>query len=347
VETIISKNTQLRIVVTGATGFLGNLIVQKLSSQPDLLCIAACRNAHKMAGNYNGEIMVGDLTDSSYCKELAENADMIIHAGTWAAMWGHRQQEQHHFYRPARELINQAIQHGVKRFIMTSTVAIGEVSTTADYPHDDFSESTHCGYWPHLDRLMDIDREMREKASCGTQMVNLRLGHFVGRGNRIGLIPALLPRLKTHLVPWLGDGSKRLPLVADTDLARAFLLAVRAKHLCDYESFNICGPSFPRLEDVVMHIAKQARVPAPHYRVPYSAGYAFGWLMESIHPLLPVKAPFLTRSFVRLCEDWYCPNTYALDKLGYVAKKDWRKAIDEQIQDLKQQGYPWPALAQL
>ena len=71
------------------------------------------------------------------------------------------------------------------------------------------------------------------------------IGHFVGAGNRLGMLPALVPRLRTYLVPWLAGGRKRLPLVADSDMAHAFVQAAAAEGLNDYESFNICGPAFP------------------------------------------------------------------------------------------------------
>ena len=117
---------------------------------------------------------------------------------------------------------------------------------------------------------------MRANSHRGTQMVALRLGHFIGAGNRLGLVPALVPRLKTWLVPWLAGGKKRLPLVAGSDLGHAFALAALADNLDDYESFNICGTEFPTLREVVEHIASVAGCPTPLYSVPYPAGYLFG-----------------------------------------------------------------------
>jgi hypothetical protein len=55
---------------------------------------------------------------------------------------------------------------------------------------------------------------MRERSQGGTQMVTLRLGHFVGAGNRPGTLPALVPRLETYLVPRLAGGKSHFPLAA-------------------------------------------------------------------------------------------------------------------------------------
>jgi nucleoside-diphosphate-sugar epimerase len=249
------------------------------------------------------------------------------------------------FFEPTRDLIEQAVEHGVKRFLLASTVVIGAV-TKDGKSHDDFSPKQHTGFWPHLDYLIDIDDYMQENCHRGTQMVTMRLGHFVGAGNRLGMLPALVPRLKTFLVPWLGSGKKHLPLVADSDLGRAFDLAAVADNLDDYESFNICGKEFPTLREVVSYIAERGSVPKPLYSVPYPAGYAFGWLMETLNPILPGSSPFLTRSIVHLCEDWICSNDYAREKLGYLPEKDWQVAVDEHLADLQKEGFPWPVLCQ-
>ena len=155
-----------------------------------------------------------------------------------------------------------------------------------------------------------------------------------------------MPRLRTYLVPWLGGGRKRFPVVADSDLGEAFALASVANCLDNYESFNICGAEFPTLRELVEFIAQETGFSKPLYSVPYIGGYAFGWMMEKLKPVLPGSSPFLTRSIVHLCEDWYCPSDYAGEKLGYQPRKHWRVAVREHLADLRAEGYPWPRLSQ-
>ena len=288
---------------------------------------------------------MGNLMDANYRREVMTDVDIVCSAGNWASMWKHKDLARQRFYEPMVDLVEQAIQHGVRRYIQTSSVVIAAVEKNNKLI-DDFSPTQYTGFWPHLDYLMDLNRYMRTNSTRGTQMVTMRLGHFIGKGNRLGLLPALVPRLKTYLVPWLAGGRKRAPLVADTDLGAAFALAAVADGLNDYESFNICGAEFPTLREVVQFVAAVAGCPKPLYSVPYPAGYAFGWLMETLEPVMPGSSPFLTRSIVHLCENWVCPNDYALKKLGYTPKKDWRTAVREHLADLKAEGYPWPRLAQ-
>jgi len=341
----VSAEKKIRVLVTGATGFLGSNILKAFEARPDVEPIAACRQCEKLSRNFKGEARIGNLMNAKYRREVVKEVDVICSAGNWASMWNHKALERERFFEPTRDLIDHAIQQGVRRFIQTSTVVIGAVEKT-DKPIDDFSQTKHTGFWPHLDCLIDLDHYMRANCARGTQMVTLRLGHFIGTGNRLGMLPALVPRLKTCLVPWLAGGRKRLPLVADTDLGNAFVLASVAEGLNDYESFNICGPEFPTLREAVEFVAAETGFPRPLYSVPYPAGYAFGWLMETLKPVMPGSSPFLTRSIVRLCENWVCPGDYARRKLGYTPKKDWRIAMREHLADLRAEGYPWPRLCQ-
>lgn len=341
----MTEQRKLRVLVTGATGFLGGNIIKAMVGNPQIECIAACRNRKKLSARFTGKVREGDLMDAKYRRSVTKDIDVICHAGTWASMWSHKRMERERFFDPACDLVDQAIANGVKRFIFASTVVIGAVTKNGK-PHDDFSVKKHTGYWPHVDFLIELDDYMHDNSDRGTQMVTMRLGHFIGAGNRLGMMPAIVPRLKTFLVPWLGLGKKHLPMVADIDLGRSFVLAAMADNLKNYESFNICGPDFPTLREVVSYIAEQAGVPKPLYSVPYPAGYAFGWLMETLKPIMPGSSPFLTRSIVRLCEDWVCPNDYAQLKLGYAPTKQWRDAVDEHLADLKKSGYPWPMLCQ-
>lgn len=233
----------------------------------------------------------------------------------------------------------------MSKFLLSSTVAIAKVQKNGD-GIDDFSDTAYTGFWPHIDRLIDADNYMKKNAGRGTTMINMRLGHFVGKGNAVGLVSALVPRLRTRMVPTLGWGKARMAVTSDADLAQGFVKASLATGLNDYESFNICGATFPTVKEVFRYIAEKTNSPKPFYNVPYFGGYAFGALMELIAPIMPKGSPFLTRSLVHVGEDWFSPSTYATKKIGYTPSKSWMLAVDESIEALAEAGFPWPKLVQ-
>lgn len=339
----MSSERPRRVLVTGASGFLGRNILQALATRADLELVAACRRPEGLPSTFSGERRLGDLRDARYRAEVVRGIDVICHAGTWGSLWGHAEVERKDFLEPTRDLVEQAIQSGASRFLMTSTMVIAPPPREGVL--DDHAPAKYTRFWPHLDRLIDVDAFMRANAGRGTQMITMRLGHFVGAGNTLGLVPALAPRLRTRLVPWIAGGRHRLALVTDTDLGQAYLRACVAPDLDDYEAFNICGSAFPSTREVIDLVAREGGLPRPWFSVPRWAAYAFGWLMERLHPVLPGKAPFLTRSIVYLAEDWPCSVERAAAKLGYVAAKDWRAAMREAVAELRAKGFPWPPLA--
>jgi len=330
------------VLVTGATGFLGSHVLEALIPNKDIKLVAACRNPKKLLPDFNGEVRQGDLTDNTYVSELTKEVDVICHAAAWTSLWAHRKEEQRFYREPTKALIDAAINSGVERFIFDSSVVVPG-------PHrdgsaiDDNEPARHPGVWPHMDIVVDIENYMREKSERGTTMVSLRCGHFAGERFNLGFLSLLLPRLKTHMVPWVAGGKARIPLVDGRDLGEAYALAATVEGLEGFESFNICGPSFPTIREVVNFLHAEAGVPRPHFGVPLSGAYVFGWLMEKLNPLLPGD-PFLTRAIVFLGEDWYAPSDLAKKRLGYEPKIDWKTAIRRQLKDMERQGYPHTSL---
>lgn len=326
------------VLVTGATGFLGSHVLEALIKNPDIHPIAACRNPTSLPPDYRGEIRQGDLTDRQYVNQLVQGVDVICHTAAWTSLWGHRKQEQRLYLEPTQQLIEAAINTGVQRFIFGSSVVVVG-------PHrnrtaiDDHEPARHPHFWPHMDTVVDIENTMKQHSARGTNMVSLRCGHFAGERYNLGILSLLLPRLKTHFVPWVAGGKARVPLVDGRDLGIAFTLAATTDKLTEFESFNICGPSFPSTREIINFLHKETGVPLPHFGVPLRGAYAFGWLMEKLNSVLPGD-PFLTRAIVYLGEDWYAPSDYAKQRLGYSAKHDWKTAVRRQLSDMKRLGYP-------
>ncbi len=344
---LMSNTPRRRVLVTGATGFVGRTIISAMTERDDLVVIAACRRPEALPHGFAGEVRAGDLRDAEYRKRVVQEVDVVCHAGTWSSLWGHRRQERTNFLEPALDLVEQSIRAGVGRFVLTGTLVTS--SPPGEAPLDDFAPSQTTGFWPHLDALIALDAFMRHNRDRGTQMVHLRLGHFVGAGNTLGLVPALVPRLRTRLVPWINHGRHRLALVAEDDIAQAFVLATTADALDSYEAFNIAGPECPTSREVFELIAEETGFPLPWFSVPGGLAAGFGWLMEACHllfPFIPGRSPFLTRSIVHLAEDWPVSTSYAQTKLGFRPSTDWRAASRAALRELRAAHYPWPRLAQ-
>lgn len=319
-----------KILVTGATGFTGSHVLEALSQRKDVEIIAACRDSKRLPGNFRGQVRAGDLRDAAYRRAVVEDVDVICHAAAWTSLWGHADESRAQYLEPTLALIEAARNAGVKRFINTSTTSAAAPLRSADAT----AQGIEHQFWPHLCNVIAIENALRNHANTAFQAVNLRLGIFSGQRYALGLLPILVPRLKTHLVPWVAGGRTSLPLIDGRDIGQAFALAATADNLGSYEGFNIVGPDVPRVREVIAFLHDEYGLPLPHFSVPFPGAYAFAWLMEQIDPVVPWE-PLVTRSIIHLMEETSVNNDKAASMLGYQPVHNWRDSIRVQMQEMK------------
>lgn len=320
------------IVVTGATGFVGSHVLEELTriGHKDLRIIAACRDRRKLIGNFEGEIREGDLRDNDYLDRVLTGAEIVCHCAAWTSLWGKSRESEELYLQPSLKLIQKTLEWKLKRFVFISTTSAASPTNS----HEALNPGIPRRYWPHLNNVIKIENAMMENAHRGTAMINLRSGLFAGQRYALGLLPVLLPRLKTRLVPWVKAGNTGCPIIDGRDIGQAVVRAALAPLTRTYTSLNIVGPEIPTVRDVIEHIAEHYGYPKPLFSVPFPLAYTFAWLMEKIDPFVPWE-PLVTRSIVHLLEETHANNTQAFETLGYIPEIHWKEAIACQMQAMK------------
>ena len=317
-----------RILVTGANGFVGSHVLQASGGYSDDRWIATCRDRRSLPADFAGEVRVGDLRDAAFCRDLVWDVDVVVHAAAWTSLWSNSALSQQLFLEPSLQLLEAAVAAGVRRFVFLSSTS----ATRQEDRGDPLCAGVQPAFWPHLANVVKIENRMRELAGA-TTMVNLRCGLFAGARYNLGLLPVLLPRLRTHLVPWVNAGRTSMPVVAGEDLGQAFALAATADGLSGYESFQIVGPEVPTARQVIDFLHSEYAYPRPHFSVPFPVGYRFAWLMEKLDPVLPWD-PLVVRSIIHLLEETWPDNSAATRRLAYRPAVHWKQAIRIQLEEM-------------
>ncbi len=319
----------MRVAVTGANGFVGSHCLEALNCIEGVETIAACRDGSKLPASFKGPVRIGDLRDRTCLDALLTDIDAVIHAAAWSSLWSNGKLSEKLYLEPSLNLIAAARRAGVKRFIFISTTSAAAPKGS----RDPMSRGQKRSYWPHEANAVAIEDELRASADADFCAVNLRVGLFAGARYGLGLLPILVPRLKTHLVPWVAGGRTSMPIVDGRDIGACAALAATVPGLEGYEGFNVVGPEVPSVREVLDHLHDRHGLPRPHFSVPFPMAFAFAWMMEMLDPIVPWE-PLVTRSIVHLLQETNVDNAKAMERLGYAPEHHWKQAIDMQMAEM-------------
>lgn len=321
------------ILLTGATGFAGSHVLNKLDldSNDEFSVIPACRSKNKLNSKFHKIALIGDLLDDKYLEKISKSADIICHCASWAELNGSSVDSTREFLMPTIKLIDYALQNGVKRFIFLSAITSNTINNNTIHSNLKLKD-----IWAHYDNVIKIENYLKEVSNAGMITINLRVGLFTGENYALGILPILLPRLKTHLVPWIKGGSTSLPLIDGKDIGKAFSLATKAKLQNTHYAIDIVGKDTPNVKDVLNYLHTKYNYPLPHFSVSFKIAYIFARFMRALYKILPGD-PLIVPSIVLLLEETYANNNYAKEVLGYEAQIDWKDSIDIQVSQMLQE----------
>lgn len=322
------------VLVTGATGFVGSHTLAALSRVAGVRLVAACRNADRLKYPFAGEVRQGDLRDEAYLSTLLNDVDVVVNCMAWSSLWGMQAESEALFLKPGLNLIDAFMKSHATRFVNISSTS----AAAPEHSADAMSEGIERPFWPHLCNVIRMENALRTKlrlGSHGKQVVNLRLGLFAGEHYSLGLLPILVPRMKTHLVPWVAGGRTAMPIVDGRDIGQAMMRAALADGIEGYQGFNVVGPEVPSAREVIEFIADEYGLPKPHFGVPFSMAYPFAWLMEKLDKVVPWE-PLIVRSIIHLLEETGADNRRAEEVLGYQPEHHWKEAIRAQMVEMGQ-----------
>ncbi|WP_166964544.1 NAD-dependent epimerase/dehydratase family protein [Yeosuana marina] len=318
------------IVVTGAAGFVGSHILEEFNRNglERSNVIAACRTKSKLPDWYQGETLIGDLSDKEYIEILTERADIICHTAAWAEMNGSDEDSKKYFYAPTINVINSALKNGVKRFIFLSAITSNPIEQNLVHSSRKLNK-----IWPHYDSIIKIENHLKKVSRQGMDVIILRVGYFTGKNYALGLLPILLPRLKTYLVPWINKGKTTLPLIDGRDIGLAFKQTVTAQLQEKFYVVDIVGKEIPTVREVFSYLHKEYSYPLPFFSVSFKFAYGFARLMQLIHKIIPGD-PLIVPAIVLLLEETNATNIRAEQVLNYKPKIHWKESIDIQINEM-------------
>jgi uncharacterized protein YbjT (DUF2867 family) len=228
-----AKENPGRVLVTGATGYIGARLLKRLEQQ-DLLLRCLARDPQRLAEQTadTTEVMQGDLLDfSSLAPSLRDihTAFYLVHSMDTE---GDFESEDH---QAALNFARAAHQAGVQRIIYVG--GLGDSSSSLS---------------PHLRSRQDVGKALR---TFGCQVIELRASIVIGSGSlSYELVRCLVQRLPVMICPkWVATYAQPIAIDDLLDYLQASL------HWNSNQSqvFEIGGPDRATYGDIMKEYARQ------------------------------------------------------------------------------------------
>lgn len=286
-----------RVFVTGASGFVGSHLVEKLDREGQLvraLVRPTSRIGHLR--HLDIEWVEGDLGSVEQLKEAVEGCDVVYHCA--AATKGSWNEYLEATIKGTERLLEASVAVGVKRFVYISSLSVYGVGQLKD--HELVTEDTP--YEPHPEKRghyahskIEAEKLVRRYAlEEGLQVTILRPGTIYGPRGKV-FFPRIGYSLKNRIFLVIGSGDHVLPLVYVGNVVDAMLLA-GARHAAVNQTYNIVDEDRITQRQYLDQFIKRAGLKAPTLHVPFAFLYFAASLLEVKTTLTRAKrAPFLSR----------------------------------------------------
>jgi hypothetical protein len=254
----------MKIVVTGATGFVGGKLVERLHALGDRIVVLA-RNSQKATRQFpqdifpNVEVIGYTPFELGDWAKVISGSDAIINlAGEPLAgvRWTDKRKQEIRNSRilTTKVLVEAIAKADVKPQVLISGSAIGYYSTSLDKSFDEYSNAGD-------DFLANVCKDWESAAeavtSLGLRLVKLRTGIVLGMG---GAIAKMLPIFQVGGGGKIGTGKQWFSWIHRDDLVELIIYALKNEQITG--ALNATAPKAVTNEDFTVAFAKAIKRPA-------------------------------------------------------------------------------------
>ncbi|HEY1434915.1 MAG TPA: complex I NDUFA9 subunit family protein [Thermoanaerobaculia bacterium] len=265
----------MKILVTGATGFVGTHLVNRLLHRGHAVAVLA-RDPRKTRNRYNRpvESVTGNVLDRDALAAATAGRDAVVHLV--GIINEKREQTFDRMHREAAENVVEAASHaGVRRYLHMSAMGASDDSPSR------YGRSKAAG-------------EKVVRAS-GLAWTIFRPSIVFGPGDGFVSLLAPIVRYNPGFVPVIGPGTTKFQPVSIGDVARVFADALDKPETAG-RAYEVGGPEVFTLNDIYREIAAAVGKPGkPLLRLPLWYGGVLARAFEALARLGVFTDPPLTR----------------------------------------------------
>lgn len=216
---------QLRILITGGTGFVGSRVASLLAEAGQRVTVTG-RNFYRMGRARHPKVtfIAADLCDQAAMERLCQDQDVVIHAAALAAIWGPAETFDAINVQGTQIIADACRQRPDIRLIHVSSTAIHFDFIDKLLVEEDAALPARFAN-EYARSKADAEAVIRRAVADGVNAVTIRARAVFGPGDN-SLLPRLLLAASKGRLPQIGDGGNLVDLTYVDNLAYALCLAI-------------------------------------------------------------------------------------------------------------------------
>ncbi len=324
----------MKVLVTGAAGFLGGHLVDMLLERGDEIraMVRPGEDASHLRSLKGVEVVHGDLTDVESLKRAVQGVQHVYNVAAKTGPWGPEDVYRSINVQGLADLVHAAMDAGVQRIVHTSSITVYghhlQGIITEDHPYhaedNPYSRTKIAGEKLIANLVKD----------AGAPVVIVRPGWIYGPRDNASF-GRFVSRVESGKYFIIGSGNNIVPAVYVRDVAQGMVKAGDADEKAVGQAYTLADDRRVTQSEFMDTIADNLHVPHLSLHIPFSALYTAGRAAEVIWQAMgrrnAAPPPLTTYGITLIGGDQQFSIDRARRELGYAPEYDIQRGIAEGV----------------
>jgi nucleoside-diphosphate-sugar epimerase len=313
----------MKALVTGATGFIGSVLVKELIKKGHAVRGLAVPGENTSSyENLGVEIVRGDLTDAGTLKGTCAGIDTVFHLAARVTDWGTKRQFYDAIYAATENLIREAAGKASRFVYISSIAAMGMGSHLKGVKETDPPRKSGVYY---NDAKADAEALVRSYHDAGKISCTIvRPANVTGPGSV--WVRDIIEQMKKMPVP-LFDGGRYPTSFVYVDSLVDGIIRAGTMDIARGKAYHFRDDWSATWKEYITELGAFIRK-RPKGSIPFRVAWGLGYVLEKILNPLHVRSPLTRLNAGVLGRDNDVDTTLARTELGWKTTVSYREAMD-------------------